>query len=62
MVYAPVFEQLPGSAKEAIYRRMWQVLSGAERHSACEFADDAVRLVEQKNPTVRAESESQICA
>ena len=29
MIYAPVFDALPPAAKEAIYRRLWQVLSGA---------------------------------
>jgi hypothetical protein len=31
MIYADVFDALPETAKDAIYRRMWQVLSGAER-------------------------------
>ena len=31
MVYAAVFDALPQTAKDAIYRRLWQVLSGAER-------------------------------
>jgi hypothetical protein len=31
MVYSALFEALPKPAKEAIYRRLWQVLSGAER-------------------------------
>ena len=31
MIYSPVFDALPGSARDAIYRRMWQVLSGAEK-------------------------------
>jgi hypothetical protein len=30
MIYSAAFEALPGEAKEAIYRRMWQILSGAE--------------------------------
>ena len=33
MIYAPVFNELPTSAGDAIYRRMWQILSGAERDS-----------------------------
>jgi hypothetical protein len=28
MIYAPIFDQLPADAKDAIYRQMWQVLSG----------------------------------
>jgi len=31
MIYSKAFDGLPAAAKEAIYRRMWQVLSGAER-------------------------------
>ena len=34
MVYAPVFDALPGRAKEAIYQRLWQVLSGTLRDAA----------------------------
>jgi len=30
MIYADVFDALPPDAREAIYRRMWQVLSGEE--------------------------------
>jgi hypothetical protein len=31
MIYAEVFDGLPAEAKEAIYARMWQVLSGEDR-------------------------------
>jgi hypothetical protein len=31
MIYADAFDGLPAAAKEAIYKRMWQVLSGADR-------------------------------
>jgi hypothetical protein len=31
MVYSPLFEGLPGTAKDAVYRRLWQVLSGTAR-------------------------------
>jgi len=31
MIYTEAFDGLPAAAKEAIYRRMWQVLSGADR-------------------------------
>jgi hypothetical protein len=31
MIYADVFDALPADAKEAIYTRMWQVLSGEDR-------------------------------
>jgi hypothetical protein len=31
MIYSPLFEGLPGAAKDAIYRRLWQVLSGEVR-------------------------------
>ena len=31
MIYAPQFDALPREAKEAIYWRMWQILSGREQ-------------------------------
>jgi hypothetical protein len=31
MIYAEAFDGLPAAAKEAIYARMWQVLSGEDR-------------------------------
>jgi hypothetical protein len=31
MIYSPAFDALPPGAKDAIYRRMWQVLSGEEK-------------------------------
>jgi hypothetical protein len=31
MIYSPLFEELPGAAKEAIHQRLWQVLSGEAR-------------------------------
>jgi hypothetical protein len=43
LIYSPAFDALPPSAKEPIYRRMWQVLSGQERdaryQSALSLAD-----------------------
>jgi hypothetical protein len=30
MIYAPAFDSLPAEAKGAIYRRMWEILSGRE--------------------------------
>jgi len=31
MIYSEAFDALPAEAKDAIYKRMWQVLSGAEK-------------------------------
>jgi hypothetical protein len=31
MIYSEAFDQLPATAKQSIYSRLWQVLSGAER-------------------------------
>ena len=31
LIYSPAFDALPPPAKDAIYRRLWQVLSGDER-------------------------------
>ena len=43
LIYSPAFDQLPPGAKDPIYRRMWQVLSGEERQpryrSALSLAD-----------------------
>jgi hypothetical protein len=33
MIYSPAFDALPPEAKDAIYRRMWQILSGQEKAS-----------------------------
>jgi hypothetical protein len=30
MIYAPLFDALPAAAKQAIYRRMWSILSGED--------------------------------
>jgi hypothetical protein len=30
MIYAPAFDALPGPALDAVYRRLWQILSGQE--------------------------------
>jgi hypothetical protein len=34
MIYTPAFEGLPPAAKDAVYRRMWQVLSGEDTQPA----------------------------
>jgi hypothetical protein len=31
LIYSPAFASLPAAAKDPIYRRMWQILSGQER-------------------------------
>ena len=31
MIYSPAFDGLPAAPREAVYRRMWQILSGNER-------------------------------
>ncbi len=31
MIYSPAFDALPAEAKDAIYRRMWEILSGQEK-------------------------------
>ena len=33
MIYSPAFDALPPSLKEAVYRRLWDILSGEERSS-----------------------------
>ncbi|MEO8257458.1 MAG: hypothetical protein ABI868_08945 [Acidobacteriota bacterium] len=43
VIYSPAFDQLPAGARDAIYKRLWEVLSGAERQaryrSALSLAD-----------------------
>ena len=42
MIYSPAFDGLPGVARDAVYRRMWQILSGQEhtaRYSRLTSAD-----------------------
>jgi hypothetical protein len=43
LIYSPAFDALPRGAKDPIYRRMWEVLSGRARDkryvSALSFAD-----------------------
>jgi hypothetical protein len=48
MIYSDAFEQLPAAAKRAIYARLWDVLSGAERAPkyARVSAGDRDRIVE----------------
>ncbi len=31
MIYSPGFDALPAEAKEAVYRRMWEILSGQDK-------------------------------
>ena len=31
LIYSPAFDQLPPGARDPIYKRMWQILSGSER-------------------------------
>ena len=31
MIYSPAFEALPPALKDAVYQRMWQILSGGEK-------------------------------
>jgi hypothetical protein len=59
MIYSTAFDELPGSAREAIYERMWQVLSGhvsgeryaripaAERQAVVEILRDTKRDLPQ---------------
>jgi hypothetical protein len=31
VIYSPVFDELPDRARDAIYRRLWQILGGNDR-------------------------------
>src|SRR5437660_614544 len=48
MIYSPLFDGLPTEARDAIYRRMWEILSGAENGSKYRrlSAADRVAIVE----------------
>ncbi len=46
LIYSPSFDALPASARSAVYRRLWQILSGAER------AGKYARLSEEDRRTV----------
>ena len=44
LIYAPMFDGLPAPAREAIYKRMWQILSGedkSEKYARLSAADRA---------------------
>lgn len=44
MIYSPAFDALPARARDAIYRRMWEVLGGAERSEKYSRLSDNDRL------------------
>ena len=44
MIYAPVFDQLPARARDAIYKRMWDILSGTERAGKYARLSDSDRV------------------
>ena len=48
MIYTPAFDALPAAAKDAAYRRMWDILGGREKHAryAHLTAPDCQALVE----------------
>ena len=43
MIYSPAFDALPAPAREAIYERMWEILSGRETHERYERLSAADR-------------------
>jgi len=45
MIYSPAFDGLPGATKDAIYARMWEILSGKDHD----------RRYAKLTPTLRAE-------
>jgi len=44
MIYSPVFDELPVQPREAIYRRMWQILGGNDRSDKYARLSDSDRL------------------
>ena len=43
MIYSEAFDALPADAKDAIYRRLWEVLSGRDRSPRYAHLSDADR-------------------
>jgi hypothetical protein len=43
MIYSPAFDALPAELKDAIYRRLWQVLSGGEKAAKYTWLEPADR-------------------
>ena len=43
MIYSEAFDALPADAKDSIYRRLWEVLSGRDRSSRYAHLSDADR-------------------
>ena len=44
LIYAPMFDELPAQTRDAIYKRMWQILSGqdkSEKYARLSAADRA---------------------
>jgi hypothetical protein len=59
MIYSPAFDGLPNAAKEAVYARMWEVLSGkdkAPKYSKLTPADrsDIVNILRETKPNLAA--------
>ena len=48
MIYSPLFDGLPAAARDAIYSRMWEILSGQDKQAAYGrlSADDRRAIVE----------------
>jgi hypothetical protein len=55
MIYSEAFARLPDAAKEAVYQRLWRVLSGQERQAPYErlSAGDRRAVVEILNATIK---------
>ena len=43
LIYAPMFDDLPAPAREAIYKRMWEILSGRDKSEKYARLSDADR-------------------
>jgi hypothetical protein len=53
MIYAPAFDGLPDDAKDAIYRRLWGILSGAEKSGlALEDRRAVVEILRETKPGI----------
>jgi hypothetical protein len=46
MIYTPAFDALPDAAREAVYQRLWEILSGRDERYASLAPDDRQSILE----------------
>ena len=58
MIYTPAFDALPSAAKDAVYARMWEVLSGREKRAPYSHASLRRRASVDRSDSARHEERS----